>query len=175
MLQEVRNSAFTRRLTLFGWRYQIVIGKQPSAVSWPTTRYRGLQAAQQTQPSRLMAAKGKTYWWFQDRVFWDNEDLDAEDILALIRERDRRKQRKLERARANMAAESSGVPRRETMPREVKLAVFERDGGRCVECGSGFEIQYDHIIPFAMGGASTVENLQILCADCNRRKGATIA
>jgi hypothetical protein len=31
---------------------------------------------------------------------------------------------------------------------------------------SNFDIQYDHIIPFSMGGATTVENLQILCATC---------
>src|SRR5580692_1836256 len=41
---------------------------------------------------------------------------------------------------------------------------LSRRTGKCVECGSDFDIQYDHIIPFSMGGASTVENLQLLCA-----------
>jgi 5-methylcytosine-specific restriction endonuclease McrA len=49
-----------------------------------------------------------------------------------------------------------------------------RDGGRCVQCGSRFELQYDHVIPLALGGASTVDNLQILCAPCNGRKGASL-
>jgi 5-methylcytosine-specific restriction endonuclease McrA len=52
--------------------------------------------------------------------------------------------------------------------------VFERDGGRCVECGSRFDLQYDHVIPVALGGASTVQNLQILCAPCNQTKGDSL-
>ena len=97
------------------------------------------------------------------------------DVLALIRDRERRQQRRLERAHAAMAADAGGIRRREVIPREVRLAVFRRDGGRCVECGSNFDTQYDHILPFSMGGASTVENLQLLCADCNRKKGASLA
>jgi 5-methylcytosine-specific restriction endonuclease McrA len=69
-----------------------------------------------------------------------------------------------------------GVPdaRRDPIPSEVKRAVWERDGGACVQCGSAFDLQYDHVIPFSLGGASTVGNLQILCAGCNRAKGAAL-
>jgi 5-methylcytosine-specific restriction endonuclease McrA len=66
------------------------------------------------------------------------------------------------------------APRREALPRELRYAVWERDGGRCVECGSAFELQYDHVIPVALGGATSAENLQLLCGDCNRAKGATL-
>jgi 5-methylcytosine-specific restriction endonuclease McrA len=52
--------------------------------------------------------------------------------------------------------------------------VYERDGGRCVECDSTFDLQYDHVLPVALGGATTVENLQLLCADCNRQKSDTL-
>jgi 5-methylcytosine-specific restriction endonuclease McrA len=94
-------------------------------------------------------------------------------VLALVRQRQRRMQRTLERAHAALAGELA-ERRRQPIPRAVRLAVFERDGGRCVECGSGFEIQYDHVIPLALGGAGTVENVQILCAPCNRSKGASL-
>ena len=43
--------------------------------------------------------------------------------------------------------------------------------GAAFECGSAFELQYDHVIPVAHGGAGTVENLQVLCAPCNQSKG----
>lgn len=56
----------------------------------------------------------------------------------------------------------------------MRRAVWDRDGGRCVECGSQFDLQYDHIIPVARGGAHSVENLQILCSTCNQRKGTEI-
>jgi DNA repair exonuclease SbcCD ATPase subunit len=59
---------------------------------------------------------------------------------------------------------------REPVPVEVRRAVYERDGGRCVQCGSGFDLQYDHILPVKLGGATTLDNVQILCADCNREK-----
>jgi len=175
MLRELRNATFTRRLTVFGWRHELLIGKQTGPKAMSTSAFEALQAQQKTQPQSLMKSKGKAFWVFEDRFFSEDDDLSAEDILALIRDRDRRKQRKIERARASLAAEGNNEPRREVIPREVKLAVFERDEGKCVECGSNFEIQYDHIIPFSMGGASTVENLQVLCATCNQRKGASIA
>jgi 5-methylcytosine-specific restriction endonuclease McrA len=43
-----------------------------------------------------------------------------------------------------------------------------------VECESNFDLQYDHLLPVSLGGATTVENLQLLCADCNQRKSNSI-
>ncbi len=37
------------------------------------------------------------------------------------------------------------------------------------------QIEYDHIIPYSQGGASTAWNLQILCVSCNAKKAATAA
>ena len=56
----------------------------------------------------------------------------------------------------------------------ARQEVWERDGGRCVRCGSQQELQYDHIIPLSRGGADGAGNLQLLCATCARAKGDAI-
>ena len=63
---------------------------------------------------------------------------------------------------------------RKPIPSSVKKAVWKRDGGKCVKCDSEFEIEYDHIIPVTKGGSSTIENIQILCRKCNRKKSVSI-
>lgn len=89
-------------------------------------------------------------------------------------QRERRLQQKLNTAHSLMRAEAAGRPGRTPTTSDLRRMVYERDGGRCVECDSTFDLQYDHVLPVALGGATTVENLQLLCADCNRQKSDTL-
>jgi hypothetical protein len=176
MLREAKTAHFTRRLTLLGLRHELWLDAAEPLATWRVSAWRRLEEGQRAHPVAVASGEPRrTYWLFEGRCYWEDEELESGDVLALIRERERRRLRRLERAHANLAAESGGDRRREAIPREVRRAVFERDGGRCVQCGSAFEIQYDHVIPVAAGGASTTENLQILCAECNRDKGAALA
>ena len=57
----------------------------------------------------------------------------------------------------------------------IKNAVFERDGGRCAYrfeddriCGSRWKLEFDHIVPLAKGGKTTVDNLRLLCRAHNQ-------
>lgn len=163
MLREVKNGHVQRRLL----RYVLVLAGEPAA-----TVSRHALREQQERPVAVLDDGERTYWAFEQRLYWEDAGLTTEDVLALVRERERRARRTLERAHAALAGETA--QRRQPIPRPVRLAVFERDGGRCVECGSAFDIQYDHVIPLALGGANTVENLQILCAPCNQAKGGTL-
>lgn len=65
-------------------------------------------------------------------------------------------------------------PRREAIPRAVQREVWQRDGGKCVECSSNEKLCFDHIVPFSRGGSNTVRNLQLLCERCNLSKGNRI-
>ena len=61
------------------------------------------------------------------------------------------------------------------IPPAVKLEVWERDGGQCVECGSNDNLHFDHIIPHSRGGSSlVVNNIQLLCARHNLAKSDRI-
>lgn len=57
----------------------------------------------------------------------------------------------------------------------VKNAVWRRDHGRCVHCGSQERLEFDHIIPYSRGGSNSYRNIQLLCESCNRRKSASIS
>lgn len=56
----------------------------------------------------------------------------------------------------------------------VKDRVWNRDQGKCVECGSNEKLEFDHIIPFSKGGSNTYRNIQLLCEACNRSKSNQI-
>ena len=57
------------------------------------------------------------------------------------------------------------------IPSSVKLEVWKRDGGRCVQCGAIENLHFDHIIPYSRGGSSLVaKNIQLLCARHNLAK-----
>jgi hypothetical protein len=61
------------------------------------------------------------------------------------------------------------------IPSDVKLEVWRRDKGLCVQCGSSENLHFDHIIPYSKGGTSlSAENIQLLCLKHNLRKSDKI-
>ena len=60
------------------------------------------------------------------------------------------------------------------LTQDVKDKVWRRDEGKCVECGSNENLEFDHIIPHSKGGANTYRNIQLLCEKCNRSKSDKI-
>ena len=104
------------------------------------------------------------------------EEREKEEIARALKERQRK--RELEKQVRQELIDSGELfgdqTKRPPIPREVADAVYSRDHGRCVYCGSTENLQFDHIIPFSKGGATSLENLQLLCQKCNLEKSNKI-
>lgn len=60
--------------------------------------------------------------------------------------------------------------------KRLRFEVLRRDGFRCTYCGATpaeSELHVDHVIPEALGGQSTPENLTTSCEACNSGKTST--
>ena len=69
------------------------------------------------------------------------------------------------------ATAPAATKRSRSIPQDVKIAVAVRDQGLCKHCGtSAGPMQYDHVIPYSVGGDNSVENIQLLCRRCNTAK-----
>lgn len=65
-------------------------------------------------------------------------------------------------------------PKRRPISPKVRFLVFDREGWRCVQCGSVEDLTLDHIYPWSLGGSDNEDNLQTLCKPCNSSKGARV-
>jgi 5-methylcytosine-specific restriction endonuclease McrA len=68
----------------------------------------------------------------------------------------------------------SGPPgRSRRIPAGVRREVWRRDGGQCAfvsesgRCSETGFLEFHHVLPFASGGAATVENIQLRCRSHN--------
>lgn len=184
---------FNTKQIVAGWQelyvYELSSGK-PTAPIARARRYMSVELSEdeftghsETQlisPVLVTTWEGKLWWWYLGRFWWDSEGLTAADVQALILQRERKKQATLERARAEVFGQTDvevvdeSRPRREPISESVRHEVWRRDQGRCVDCGSRENLEFDHIIRVSKGGSNTARNLELRCETCNRRKGATI-
>jgi hypothetical protein len=65
-------------------------------------------------------------------------------------------------------------PASRNIPAVVKRAVVARDRGRCAfvarngrRCGERAFVEFHHVVPYAMGGSATAENIQLRCRTHN--------
>lgn len=79
------------------------------------------------------------------------------------------------KARAKPKQDSSKRSRH--IPPSVRVSVLHKDDYKCLFCGRSsqqVQLEVDHIVPFSKGGSNNLNNLQTLCTDCNRGKGARL-
>lgn len=156
-------------------RYYFVLGTQSLSVSSGQKVSQWVEWQKQ-YPVQIASAMNGTifYWWFQNEFWSVSENLTRDEVMCLINEQNLKFQRRISKAKAATASVQSDdvLSRSRAIPQEVKLAVWQRDSGQCVQCKSNKNLEFDHIIPFSLGRSHTERNIQVLCEECNRSKGA---
>jgi 5-methylcytosine-specific restriction endonuclease McrA len=125
-------------------------------------------------------SQAKHVWLFRGHLYGLREGVDSSDEAGvLIKHWLYKQDEKFKRMKSEVAAyekfeqledKLAKSNKREPLSQEVKMLVWKRDEGKCVECGSKRKLEFDHIIPFSKGGSNTARNIQILCEKCNRSK-----
>lgn len=74
-------------------------------------------------------------------------------------------------ARKKQAKQLKELLHNRIIPTSVKIEVWKRDSGKCVQCGATDNLHFDHILPYSKGGTSLkAKNIQLLCARHNLEK-----
>lgn len=161
--RQVHLSLYITKTRYFQWDY--------SPASWAALQRSMQQTAVYIGIGETQAGQVYYFYGFQDRFYVSEIEVELSDIPVLIsRETQTKKeklQKEIERIKA-MAEAEGGV--RVPIPDDVQILVWNRDGGKCVKCGSQEFLEFDHIIPFSKGGSNSARNIQLLCQKCNRTK-----
>ncbi|MBI5623152.1 MAG: HNH endonuclease [Elusimicrobia bacterium] len=142
------------------------------------------------------SADEQVAWWFEQargllrHRFPEGrmEDIIGEALRRLIEETLRSKaglkKKPLKPAPAPATPPATGVPtaRNRRIPAWVRRAAWERDGGRCAfvahdgtRCGETSWLEYDHIVPWSVGGRSDDSaNIRLLCRAHNQSEAARV-
>jgi hypothetical protein len=82
----------------------------------------------------------------------------------------------------NKSLQSTKVVTR-TIPTSVKRFVWQRDGGRCqfidpntkLKCGSQFQLEFDHVRPWSVGGDHSAGNIILCCSQHNKYRWQSLS
>lgn len=136
-------------------------------------RFARLASSQADLPVLVERRDGRSWWWYRDRFWWDDDGLDAHDVKVFVLDADLSRRQRAE-AIAEARAVVLGDERPEVESSElsplVRFAVWCRDRGRCVDCGIADEVGYDEILAPENGGLRTAGNVELRCGDCRDRR-----
>ena len=158
-MQSVQNRNFSNE-QLFSEieRIWIMLGRQPTS----TDIKGGISRYSFQSYVRRFGGWRNTLKAFVDYI--NSEDTDTKDTQENV----------------DIELNNSTVPIKHKTKRDINLRlrfkVLQRDNFKCCICGASpakdptVELQIDHIIPWAKGGETTIDNLQTLCTKCNLGK-----
>jgi hypothetical protein len=86
-----------------------------------------------------------------------------------------RKERKVKKEKVpNISPPTSAVKKQASGERrhisvKINKEVWQRAESKCTNCKSEYALEIDHDTPLSLGGNSDLENLNLLCRNCNQR------
>src|SRR5580693_6734354 len=81
---------------LSGRRYAVQSGRKVMELRWSRAQMGDAQQTQTKEPVHLWRDGRRNLWQYLDGFYWDDDALDAEDIKALVLQRKRRMEQKLQ-------------------------------------------------------------------------------
>ena len=109
-----------------------------------------------------------------NRIFKVEGLYTDEQMKLLVMDAFDAERRRFERLANRFSYQAELSPQRPRIPESVRVFVWQRDQGKCARCGSRERLEYDHIIPIVKGGGNTARNIELLCEECNRKKGSSV-
>lgn len=137
------------------------------------TRFTRIASSQADVPVLVGKREGRSWWWYADRFWWDDDGLPARDVRIIVLDGDlraRQRAQDLADARAIVLGEERPAAAAEPASPLVRFAVWCRDRGRCVDCGTAENVTFDEILPPDAGGAKAVANVELRCQACCERR-----
>jgi hypothetical protein len=177
------------------WAVPLIIGTPPSArrVLVTLARFLGRSDYEKSflnpllvvRPPSTAAIGGPTrFALFRNRFFLPERDpqgaSEEEELTLRVKRAVYREDEELLSLRSYVSNVEAAIefrtngPQRASIPDDIKMFVWSRDGGACVKCGSKEKLHFDHVIPVSKGGGNSNQNIQILCETCNLRKSNKI-
>lgn len=136
-------------------------------------RFARLASSQTDLPVLVARRYGRSWWWYLDRFWWDDEALSAREVGIFVLDADLRAKQQAEaiaQARVTLLGEEASVAAVEPGSQIVRFTVWCRDRGRCVDCGTAENIGFHEILSCANGGSTTAANVELRCETCRDRR-----
>jgi len=135
-------------------------------------RFARLASSQTDLPVLVGRKDGRSWWWYLDRFWWDEEGLDAREVRIIVLDGDLQRKQQAERfarVRETLLGEERPAAADKPLSPIVRFAVWCRHRGRCVDCGRAADVGFDEILP-QNGRSRSTRNIELRCERCRQQR-----
>jgi hypothetical protein len=136
-------------------------------------RFARLARSQADLPVLVARKDGRGWWWYLDRFWWEDHGLTAQEVKIFVLDTDLRREQQaaaIARARTHVLGEPDRRDADVPISPVVRFAVWCRDRGRCVDCGTPENVGFDEILPLGNRGSKRPANVELRCDACRERR-----